>query len=100
MKRRRRLTVAAAVLVLALATRTPGAGLFWILCGCLVCACWFLPDSVVHRSRELRWEAAQHRAAEGWPNAGDRLLIRLDRIYRGGVVTLGVFLILYGLISL
>jgi hypothetical protein len=100
MTRHRKLLLGLGAAALALATRTPGAGLFWILCGCLVCACWFLPDSVVHRSRELRWEAALHRAAEGWPTAQDRFLIRLDRFYRGGAVTLGVFLILYGLVSL
>lgn len=99
MRNRRRPLAALGILVLALATRTPGAGLFWMLCGCLVCACWFLPDSVVHRSRELRWEAALHRAAEGWPTPQDRFLIRLDRFSRAAAVTVGVFLILYGLIS-
>src|SRR5436305_12100120 len=101
MRRHRRLVAASGVLLLVLATRTPAAGLAWIVCGGLLAtAAWRLPDSFVHRSRELQWEAALHRAAEGWPTAHDRRLIRLDRLYRGGLATAGVFLVLYGLTNL
>jgi hypothetical protein len=100
MRKRRRPLAVLAVLLLVLATRSPGAGLFWIICGGLLAACCFLPDSVVHRSRQLQWEAALDRAAEGWPTAHDRLLFRLDRIYRGTAASAGAFLILYGLLNL
>ena len=101
MGRHRRLGAGLGVLLLLLATRTPAAGLAWIVCGGLLgTAAWRLPDSFFHRSRELQWEAALERAAEGWPSARDRRLIRLDRFYRGALASIAVFLVLYGLTSL
>jgi hypothetical protein len=100
MKSRRPILVVLGILLLALATRSPGAGLFWIICGGLLVACWWLPDSIMHRSRQRQWEAALDRAAEGWPTAHDRLLFRLDRIYRGTAAAPGAFLVLYGRLNL
>ena len=101
MGRHRRLAAGLGVLLLVLATRTPAGGLAWMVCGgLLLAAAWRLPDSSFHRSRGLQWEAAQERAAEGWPTPHDRVLIGLDRIYRGAFATVGVFLVLFGLTSL
>jgi hypothetical protein len=100
-KGRRRQIAVVAFVVLVASTQTPGAGLFWMLCGTmLLAAAWRVPESVLHRKRQLQWEAALERSAEGWPTSRDRFLIRLDRIYRGGAATFGVFLILYGLLCL
>src|SRR4051794_8486870 len=101
MKRHRRLIAALGLLVLLLATRSPGAGLFWILCGALLlAAAWQVPDAVLHRSRQLQWEAALDRAAEGWPTRQDRVLLLRDRLYRGTAATAGMFFVLFGLVRL